>query len=72
MVQDEDDRRVERDVFQTGNFDALEINPQRDFQKGNYDATASKTSSDYNNGSSKLIRCCKSFNPIDCVNSRFE
>lgn len=39
MVQDEDDRRVERDVFQTGNFDALEINPQRDFQKGYYDAT---------------------------------
>src|SRR5687767_9153884 len=39
MVQHEDDGRIEWDVFQTRDFDALEVNPQRDFHQGYYDAT---------------------------------
>ena len=39
MIEDEDDGRVARDVFETSHLDALEINPERKPHDGNYKVT---------------------------------
>src|SRR6185295_14042998 len=38
VVEDEDDRRIKRDVFDTRNLDALKVNPQRQSHNGDDDA----------------------------------
>jgi hypothetical protein len=37
MVENEDNRRVARHVFETRDLDALEVNPEREFEQGNYE-----------------------------------
>ena len=37
MIEDKDDRRFARDVFETRDLNALEVNPQRQPQERNYE-----------------------------------
>jgi hypothetical protein len=39
MIEYENDGRFERDVFETGNFDTLKVDPQRQPYQGYNDAT---------------------------------
>jgi hypothetical protein len=38
MIQDENDWCVQWDVFDSRNFDTLEVDPQRESDEGNYEA----------------------------------